>query len=179
MEFNYGSLSQNDKYRFILCCLLAISFVLPWWENNSSIRILNQTASSNTTLNGFHIPNFFIGFGASIASIYFLISKNQNSLWSSLGCILYAANVYFGWIGFNHADVNADLGGYGSANSSSTYGIGFYVYAISAAALMYLELKGAGYIMKDSVPPSTISNANTTNNTNGMDNDTKNSDSNS
>jgi hypothetical protein len=163
MQDAFQSMTKAQKQKFIACVAMIISFFLPWWSYSGGSNILGQSYSASISMNGFRMNNYIIGMGASIAAAYFIFKNLSFSLYASIACVLYGANVYFGWTGIETTSFNYNVDKVGSVSAGGGYTYGFYTYAASSLILLFFELEQAGYLKKasqneDTVKPPTESN---------------------
>ena len=162
MNLDFNSLTQDEKFKAYACIAAIVSFFLPWWSFSAEYNLLGQSSSVSTSVNGLNMNNSVVGIGASVAALYFILQGYSHSLWASIVCVLYAANVYFNWTG--GASFNLSLGKDSpfSAGMNGAYNYGFYIFAASSAILLFFEVRQSGITINsgsgnaEDVPSNTV-----------------------
>ena len=121
MNFDFNSLSQNQKYQLYAAGVMLISIFLPWWSSSYSMNVsaMGQSygSSASNALTGFQLSGGVIPLITVIAATFFLFNNQRYVIWCGVLGLVFAANTFFGIVPIGQNDVSVSLGSMGGACS--------------------------------------------------------------
>ncbi len=141
MNFDFNSLTQNQKFQLYAAGAMLISLFLPWWSSSFSANISamgqNYGSSASNSLTGFQLTGGIIPIVVCIAAAYFVFNNANYVLWCGIAGLLFAANSYFGIIPTGTGNASFSYGNMGGISAKSGFEYGLYLFAIAAGALTF------------------------------------------
>jgi hypothetical protein len=145
MNFDFNSLTQNQKLQLYAAGIMLVSLFLPWWSSSFSANIsaMGQSygSSASNSLTGFQLTGGIIPIVVCIAAAYFIFNNASYVLWCGIAGLLFAANSYFGIIPTGSGNVSLSYGDMGGISAKSGFEYGLYLFAIAAGVLTFFAYR--------------------------------------